>query len=138
MNRKELKKFREYYRTHGKINKPGEDLRGEQIKEQTDWVWFDRETIENALKDADKDGKVGGLKMYFGQYDEETIEMIPEDRPKREAYIGRISLVLKPCNLTEDGLIDVKLKTDSPLSENDEDEEDEDGWNGGRICPPDC
>ncbi|MCH7415733.1 hypothetical protein MM213_19690 [Belliella sp. R4-6] len=137
MNRKQLKQFRGSYHAHGKINKPGEDFRGEQIKEQTDWVWFDRETIENALKDADKDGKVGGLKMYFGQYDKETIEMIEENREKREAYIGRISLVLKPCNLTEDGLQDV---SSSPLTKHTEIEDDdlEEGWNGGRICPPNC
>ncbi|MFD2034130.1 hypothetical protein ACFSKL_04970 [Belliella marina] len=135
MNREELKKFREYYRKHGKINKPGLDFRGEPIKEQTDWVWFDRETIENALKDADPDGKIGGLKMYFGQYDKETIRMIPEDREKKEAYIGRISLVLKPCNMTGEGLEEVKS-----CDENGDDDDDDDGlsWNGGRICPPNC
>lgn len=88
-----IKKFRENYAKNGKINKPGIGADGKPIKEQTNWVWFDRETIEAALAKADADGKTGGLKMFFGQYDEETISMIPADRPKREDYIGRISLV---------------------------------------------
>lgn len=72
--------------------------------------------------------------MFFGQYDEETISMIPADRPKREDYIGRISLVLVPTNKTEDGLQEIGNAKDSKDSE----EEEVDGVNGGLLCPPDC
>ncbi|GAB2625556.1 hypothetical protein [Belliella aquatica] len=127
-----IKKFRENYAKNGKINKPGIGADGKPIKEQTNWVWFNRETIEAALAKADADGKTGGLKMFFGQYDKETISMIPADRPKREDYIGRISLVLVPTNLTEEGLQEVN-HVQEPTSD-----EDDDGWNGGMLCPPEC
>lgn len=129
-----LKKFRAYYSKHGQINIPGRDKDDKPIEKQTDWVWFDRETIEEALKKADADGKIGGLKMYFGQYNKETIAMIPADRPKREDYIGRISLVLIPTNKTEGGLQEIGDAIDS----DDSDEEEEDAFNGGKTCPPDC
>lgn len=129
-----IKKFRENYAKNGKINKPGMGADGKPIMEQTNWVWFDRETIEAALAKADADGKTGGLKMFFGQYDKETISMIPADRPEREEYIGRISLVLVPTNKTENGLQEIGNAIDS----DDSDEEEEDGFNGGKICPPDC
>ncbi|MCH7411809.1 hypothetical protein MM239_20650 [Belliella sp. DSM 111904] len=131
MKKATLKKFRAYYRKHGKINNPGLDSHGKPIKEQTDWVWFDRETIEAALAHADRHGKVGGLKMYFGQYDKETINSLPKDCDKKEAYIGRISLVLVPANKTKEGLNDILLsEVSGPI--------DEGGWNGGAMCPPDC
>ncbi|MCH7402522.1 hypothetical protein ACFOUP_17585 [Belliella kenyensis] len=126
MKKVTFKKFRAYYRKHGKINNPGINSHGKSINEQTNWVWFDRETIEAALAHADPRGKVGGLKMYFGQYDEETINCLPKDCKKKEAYIGRISLVLVPANKVEKGLEEVKFS------------EEDGGWNGGVICPPDC
>ncbi|AFL83291.1 hypothetical protein Belba_0636 [Belliella baltica DSM 15883] len=129
-----IKKFRENYSKHGQINIPGRDKDDKPIEKQTDWVWFDRETIEEALKKADADGKVGGLKMYFGQYNKETIAMIPADRPKREDYIGRISLVLVPTNKTDGGLQEIG----DAIGSDDSDEEEEDGWNGGKLCPPNC
>jgi hypothetical protein len=134
MKRGLIKKFRAYYSKHGQINIPGRDKDDKPIEKQTDWVWFDRETIEAALAKADADGKVGGLKMYFGQYTKETIPMIPADRPEREEYIGRISLVLVPADMTKEGPKDIGDAFDS----DDSDEEEEDAFNGGRICPPEC
>ncbi|WP_157466048.1 hypothetical protein [Belliella baltica] len=49
-------------------------------------------------------------------------------------YIGRVSLVLVPTNKTEGGLQEIGDAIDS----DDSDEEEDDGWNGGRMCPPDC
>ncbi|SIS51924.1 hypothetical protein [Belliella pelovolcani] len=129
-----IKKFRAYYSKHGQIHIPGRDKDNNPIEKQTDWVWFDRETIEEALKKADADGKIGGLKMYIGQYDKETISMLPKERPEKEEYIGRISLVLVPADMTKAGPKDIGGASDS----DDSDEEEEDAWNGGRICPPYC
>ncbi|MFC0262509.1 hypothetical protein [Fontibacter flavus] len=129
MKPEEFRKFIEAYNKHGKKSKKARGQNGKDIEDQTDWVWFDRKTLQELIDmtDAEK----GGIKMYFGQYDKDTLSMIPEGRAKREEYIGRISLVLAPCNKTETDFEDVSLMKSSS-------DDDSNLKNGGYLCPPGC
>ena len=136
MDDKELELFRKAYDKSVKKCIKGKDKNGRDIEEQSNWVWFDRAVIEELL--AMTDPQSGGIKMYFGQYDENNIGMLPEDRKYREEYIGRISLALAASNKTEVGFEDIALP----------DTNKEEGLfpsrsgggieNGGSLCPPDC
>jgi hypothetical protein len=128
MNRKQLNLFRKEYDKSIKKCVKGKDKEEIEIQEQSDWVFFERATLEKLL--AMTDVKTGGIKMYFGQYNEENLDMIPLDRPFREDYIGRLSLALSASNRTTQGIQDV-YSADSVM-------EDQGLENGGTICPPDC
>ncbi|AKP50772.1 hypothetical protein [Cyclobacterium amurskyense] len=92
-------------------------INGDKAKEQTRSIFFDRKTIEELL--AKTDDKEGGLKIYLGMYDKETVKVRGE-KEDTEDYIGKLTLILAASN-------DNSSTTD-------------DSWirNGGKICPPDC
>ena len=128
MDRKQLELFRKAYDNSVKKCIKGKDQNGKDIEEQTNWVFFERATLEKLL--AMTDPKTGGIKMYFGQYDQENLGMIPLDRPLREDYIGRMSVALSASNRTAQGIEDIYLSDSSA--------EDQGLENGGKICPPEC
>lgn len=128
MDRKQLELFRKAYDNSVKKCIKGKDKNGKDIEEQSNWVFFDRATLEKLLSMTDP--KTGGIKMYFGQYDKENLDIIPLDRPLREDYIGRISLALAASNRTEQGMEDIYLANSV--------EEDGGLENGGNLCPPQC
>lgn len=129
MKPEEFRKFIEAYNRQGKKSKKAKDHNGNEIEDQTDWVWFDRKTLQELIDMTDS--KNGGIKIYFGQYDEETLSLVPKERSKREDYIGRISLALAPCNKTETDFEDVSLMKSSS-------DDDSNLRNGGHLCPPGC
>lgn len=104
-----------------KKGKPGKGKGGKTEDNQTDWVFFDRTTLEDILKQADPE--TGGIKFYLTEYTRETAE---EFYPgEAEKYEGRITLVMEPSSL------------DDPQAKSSED----DGgnyYNRGRNCPPWC
>lgn len=130
MNQDDLKKFVKPYRASIQVGEPGRDEQGAAIKNQSQWVFFDRATIEKLLRLTD-DNK-GGIKVYFGQYDRENLYLVPQDRKDREQYIGKISVALSAANQESDGIYDVFSSQKSLRSDGDSIE------NGGTICPPYC
>ncbi|GGZ19357.1 hypothetical protein GCM10007049_09670 [Echinicola pacifica] len=86
-------------------------------RDQTNSIWFDRQTLEKLLEKTDP--KTGGLKLYFAEYDAEYVEAYGLDN-EIKGHIGKMTIVLAASNNNED-------------PENDDDVD-----NGGNICPPNC
>ena len=109
------------YKKEVKKGKPGKNKKTD-ITDQTDWVFFDRETLENILAEADKDPKKGGIKFYLTEYTQETAETIHPENP--ETYVGRLALVLSPVTSES---VEITVA-------------DGDGsyYNRGISCPPFC
>lgn len=134
MTREQLELFRRAYAKSVKKCVKGKNKNGKDIAEQSDWVFFDRELLQSLLDMTDP--KTGGLKMYFGQYDKENLDILPKDRKDREDYIGRMSIAIAAANRTEKGIIDV----DDPSEESSKTKSRSGGAieNGGSLCPPAC
>ncbi|MCC5939611.1 MAG: hypothetical protein JJU34_20190 [Lunatimonas sp.] len=115
MEFKKFKRLRANY--EGFIETAERDIHGDKAIKQTRSVWFDRETIEKLL--ADTDSKKGGIKIYFGQYDQDTLPEI-EDTELRKEMDGRLTVILAASN------------------ENKDPEEETQIVNGGWFCPPHC
>ncbi|MBW3469237.1 hypothetical protein [Arthrospiribacter ruber] len=139
MNRKELEAFRKAYQQAAKKSIKANNGRGKPIEEQSNWVWFDRDSIQKLLDMTDP--KTGGIKIYFGQYDKENVEMLPRERREKHDYIGRLSLALVASNKTKTEYEDIY--SESP-QESDKDTlslKSSGGpspLNAGSVCPPDC
>ena len=134
MTKEQLEAFRLAYAKSVKKCIKGKDKNGKDIEEQSDWVFFDRKLIQDLLDMCDP--KIGGLKMYFGQYDKENLDILPNDRKDREDYIGRISIAIAAANKTESGIFD--LSTESKNSTDLAIDSGSSSRNGGILCPPNC
>jgi hypothetical protein len=140
MTREELEEFKTAYKKAAKKSIKAKNKKGELIKEQSDWVWFDRDTIQKLLDLTDP--VKGGIKIYFGQYDKKNVEMLPKERRDKHDYVGRVSLALAACNKTETEFEDIysesnEIQNTSNLMlmrSNDRDSP----VNAGYVCPPDC
>jgi hypothetical protein len=140
MTREELDAFRDAYQKFAKKSKKAKNKKGELINEQSDWVWFDRNTIQNLLDMTDPDE--GGIKIYFGQYDNKNVDMLPRERREKHDYVGRVSLALMACNKTKTEYQDIysgqnQIQDSSKMmlmSRGDRDSP----VNAGELCPPDC
>lgn len=114
----DLKIFRQLRENYEKFIANAEKAVNEDTaKDQTRSIFFDRKTIEELL--AKTDEKEGGLKIYLGMYDKETVNVRGE-KADSEEYIGKLTLIL--------------------AASNDNSSTTEDSWimNGGKICPPNC
>ena len=114
----DLKVFRQLRENYEKfIVKAEKAINEDKAKDQTRSVFFDRKTIEELL--AKTDEKEGGLKIYLGMYDDDTVKE-RGGKEDSEDYIGKLTLILAASN-------DNSSTTD-------------DSWirNGGKICPPVC
>lgn len=109
------------YKKEVKKGKPGKN-KTTDITDQTDWIFFDRETLENILAQADKDPKKGGIKFYLTEYTEETASTIHPENP--ETYVGRLALVLSP--VTSESVEITGADGDGNY------------YNKGVACPPTC
>lgn len=137
MTREELEAFRKAYQKAAKKSVKANNGKDQPINEQSDWVWFDRDSIQKLLDMTDP--KTGGIKIYFGQYDKENIEMLPQDRKNREEYVGMVSLALVASNKSKTSYTDI-LSGDETNS-NDSVVKSDQGpspLNAGELCPPDC
>jgi len=124
ISKEDFESMKKKYDKEVKKGKPAEDKKGKDKIDQTDWIFFDRETLEGLLAKADKDPKVGGIQFYFTEYTEEVAsKYYPNDVEK---LTGALTLVMRPANLQQ-GLDSVKL-----LGTEDDYE------NRGTICPPFC
>lgn len=134
MTKEEFDAFKSVYDKSVRKCIKGRDNNDKDIEEQTEWIWFDRNTLLNLLNHADE--KTGGIKMYIGQYDKKNIELLPERYPNRESCIGRISLALTPANRTDAGIIDV-TESSSEVSKSSS-QGNNLLKNAGTMCPPFC
>ncbi len=116
MDFKIFKLLRENYENF--ISAAEQALNKEKAKTQTKSVWFDRKTIEKLL--AQTDPNKGGLKIYLGMYDQETLSEREESPDMAKEYIGKLTLILTASNDNEDPDEESKM------------------INGGKVCPPDC
>ncbi|MFC3879590.1 molecular chaperone DnaK [Algoriphagus namhaensis] len=112
------------YDAEVKKGKPAKGNNGREKDDQTDWIFFDRETLESLLAEADKDPKVGGIQFYFTEYTKETAQKYYPKNPDK--YEGQLNLVLKAGNLRE-GVVEATDTDDGG-----------DYQNRGKVCPPDC
>jgi hypothetical protein len=97
---------------------PGVSEQGE-VKNQTQWVFFDRESLERILAQADPDPKKGGIKFYLTEYTKELAEKYyPLDS---DSHVGRITLVFEAAD--RDNL---QKQVGNDLE------------NIGSLCPPYC
>ena len=117
MDLEKFRKLRENYNKQIGSGEPGKDQEGRKITKQTQSVWFDRKTIQNLLDQTDE--KTGGIKVYFGEYDENTAEEVSYIKDTKE-LVGKLTVILAASNNNED-------PTDGDLLRN-----------GGKVCPPDC
>ncbi len=105
---------RAYAKSVGKGN-PGLDINGKPIEFQTRSIWFSREKLEFLLSQTDE--KEGGIRIFLGQYEEETI---PEEFSHlKEELMGMLTVILASFK-----------KEEQPKPEN--------FLNGGELCPPMC
>ena len=101
--------------------KKGKPAKGkkEVVDNQTDWIFFDRSTLEEILADP----KAAGIKFYFTEYTEEVAKAYYPENP--DEYVGRVNLVMTAS--TENGQSEIS---------------DADGtttyYNKAQMCPPFC
>ncbi|MCS5490818.1 molecular chaperone DnaK [Algoriphagus limi] len=116
------KDFEQMQKKYDQEIRKGKPARGPQrdVDNQTNWIFFDRETIEEVLSKADQDPKKGGIKFYFTEYTEEVARKLYPENP--EDYIGRLGIVMSPCNSANEKV----------------DDEEEEYYNRGDFCPPKC
>lgn len=107
-----------------KKGKPAKNKNGKDKVDQTNWIFFDRGTLEGLLAKADADPKKGGIQFYITEYTEEVAaKYYPNDV---EQLTGALTLVMRAANLDEN-------KVSVTLQGTEEDYE-----NRGNICPPFC
>jgi hypothetical protein len=124
INKNDFLKMLEKYKNEVKTGNPGQSTSG-KITEQTDWVFFDRQTLEGLLEQTDKDPSKGGIKFSFTQYTQEIAEKFyPKDSEK---YTGMITLVMSPANFENGQIIESTVKSG-----------EESYANRGMMCPPRC
>lgn len=117
MDLKKFEKLRRGYSEQVGSGKSGKDQNGKDITNQTQSVWFDRKSIEELLEKTDE--KTGGIKIYFGEYDEDTADEVTYSKDPNE-LVGKLTVILGASNNNDD-------PTDGALLRN-----------GGKICPPHC
>lgn len=139
MTKEELEAFRNAYQKAAKKSIKAKNKDGKEIDEQSDWVWFDRNTIQNLLDMTDQDQ--GGIKIYFGQYDKKNLEILPEDRRNKHDYEGLVSLALVACNKTKTEYEDIYTATNEIQKDSNlmlMSRGGESPVNAGDVCPPIC
>jgi hypothetical protein len=124
INKEDFLQMIEKYKKEIKTGSPGQSTSG-KINEQTDWVFFDRQTLEGLLEQADKDPLKGGIKFSFAQYNQEIAEKFyPKDSEK---YAGMITLVMSPANFENGQIMESTARSG-----------EESYANRGIMCPPMC
>ncbi len=117
MDLEKFRKLRENYNKQVGSGEPGTDQEGKKITRQTQSVWFDRKTVQDLLDQTDE--KTGGIKIYFGEYDEDTAGEVASAKEPKE-LIGKLTVILGASNNNDDPKDGTLLR------------------NGGKVCPPDC
>lgn len=115
MDFKTFERLREKYRVF--ISKAENLINGKNAIAQTNSVWLGRKEIEKILEQTDQEK--GGIKVFFGKYDEESVKGFND--PKREKeYIGKLTVIFAASDDNADPTEESQL------------------LNFGKPCPPDC
>jgi hypothetical protein len=122
ISKEDFESMKAKYDKEVKKGKPGKNKKGD-ISDQTDWIFFDRETLERLLAKADKDPKKGGIQFYMTEYTEEVAAKYHPNEV--EKLTGALTLVMRPANI-ENELISAVLAGG------------DDYENIGTMCPPFC
>lgn len=118
ISKEDFDQMKAKYDKEVKKGKPGKSIKGE-VTDQTDWIFFDRESLERILAQADPDPKKGGIKFYITEYTKEVAEKYyPNDS---ESYEGRLTLVFEAAHADS-----LEIQVGSDLE------------NIGTSCPPRC
>lgn len=104
ISKQDFEEMRKIYQEEVGHGKPGKNPKGE-VTHQTEWVFFDRETLQKILNQASQDEKTGGIKFYLAEYPESLAQQWHPEDP--DAYSGSITLVLKAANLNNGKIVDV-------------------------------
>lgn len=124
ISKADFEQMKAKYDKEVKKGKPAKNKKGKDKDDQTDWIFFDRETLEALLAKSDPDPKKGGIQFYFTEYTAEIAEKYyPNDAEK---VTGAITLVLRPATLEKE-LISTSTEEEGNYYEN-----------FGRMCPPYC
>jgi len=124
ISKEDFEAMKAKYDKEVKKGKPAKDKKNKDKIDQTDWIFFDRETLEGLLKNADPDPKKGGIQFYITEYTEEVAAKYHPT--KVEELTGAITIVMRAAKV-ENELVAASLADDSSGYENN-----------GRICPPFC
>ena len=108
-----------------KKGKPAQGKNEKDKTNQTNWIFFDRETLEGLLAKVDKDPKIGGIQFYFTEFTEETAKKIYPN--EAAVYTGQMTLVMRAANLEGSQLVSYGNVGD-----------DEGYEGGGTQCPYRC
>jgi hypothetical protein len=100
--------------------KKGKAAKGKNgdIDNQTDWIFFDKKTLQEILANPN----AGGIKFYFTEYTEEVAKKLYPENP--DEYVGRVNLVM---TASENGQSEILDEGGEPSY-----------YNRGKICPPAC
>ncbi|WP_051286995.1 hypothetical protein [Algoriphagus mannitolivorans] len=118
ISKEDFDQMKAKYDKEVKKGKPAKSKKGDVVN-QTSWIFFDRESIEKVLAQADPDPKKGGIKFHFSEYTKETAEKYHPG--EGDQYEGLMTLVFEAAsadNLTVEDSSDLE--------------------NIGRMCPPTC
>jgi hypothetical protein len=121
ISKEDFESMKAKYDKEVKKGKPAKDKENKDKTDQTNWIFFGRETLEGLLVKADKDPKKGGIQFYITAYTEEVAKKYhPKDAEK---LTGALTLVMRPANF-ENELVTATV--------------DDNYENRGGICPPFC
>jgi hypothetical protein len=95
IDKQEFEQMREKYSREVGSGLPGNKGQ-EEIKNQTRWIFFDRESLERILAQADTDPKKGGIKFHLTEYTQEVAEKYHPETS--DSYVGRIALVFEAAD----------------------------------------
>lgn len=102
ISKEDFESMKAKYDKEVKKGKPAKDNKGKDKTNQTNWIFFDRATLEELLAKTDPDSKKGGIQFYFTEYTAEIAEKVyPNDQ---NDYTGQITLAMQAVNLEENKL----------------------------------
>lgn len=118
ISKKDFENMKEKY---GQEVKKGKPAKGEKkvSENQTDWIFFDRKTLEEILGNP----KAEGIKFYFTEYTEDVAKEYYPANP--DEYVGRLNLVMTAS--ADNGKIDVSDEIEGQTY-----------FNRAQVCPPYC
>ncbi len=119
ISKADFEEMKAKYDKEVKKGKSAKDKNNKDVTDQTDWIFFDRSTLEEILADP----KSEGIKFYFTEYTEEVAKAYYPENP--DEYVGRVNLVMTAS--TENGKIEISNADGTNIY-----------YNRGVICPPTC
>lgn len=119
ISKADFEKMKAKYDKEVKKGNPGKNKNNKDVTVQTDWIFFDRKTLEEILADP----KAGGIKFFITEYTQEVAEEFYPINP--EEYVGRLNLVIAASS--DDGKNEIEDSSGNTTY-----------YNRAKICPPYC